>query len=71
MSEWTEYCKDLFDEALGVFEETKLTPRQLLEQRDKAQHELEDIWLTVKHLKETIDHLEKRITTILAKCGKE
>jgi hypothetical protein len=44
--------------------------RQLLEQRDKAQHELEDIWLTVKHLKETIGHLEKRITTTLAKCGK-
>jgi len=62
--------QDCIQEAYTVYTETNLTPRQLLAQRDKAQHELEDIWLTVKHLKETIDHLEKRITTTLAKCRK-
>lgn len=58
------------DEATEIIIDTNLTPRQLLAQRDKAQHELEDIWLTVKHLKETIGHLEKRITTTLDKSGK-
>jgi hypothetical protein len=58
------------DEATEIIIDTNLTPRQLLAQRDKAQHELEDICLTVKHLKETIDHLEKRITTTLVKCRK-
>jgi hypothetical protein len=60
----------LAQKAFETYHETGLTPRQLLDQRDELQHQLDDIWLTVKHLKETIDYLEKRITTTFAKCGK-
>lgn len=60
---------DLICEAGTVFHETNLTPRQLLEQRDALHRELDDALLTIKSIKSTIEHIERRLEAALAKKG--